>query len=115
MNKPVRRFDVVLISPGPVKGREMKKTRPCLVISPDEMNAYIRTIIVAPMTSTKRPYPARYYFLDHTEKSSCGISRAVCSMRMRRYPTLLPKNARTDHDKTLSPSRITRERAVRIC
>ncbi len=59
MNKPVRRFDVVLISLDPVKGREMKKTRPCLVISPDEMNAYIRTIIVAPMTSTKRPYPTR--------------------------------------------------------
>ncbi len=59
MKKPVRRFDVVLISLDPVQGREMKKTRPCLVLSPDEMNAYIRTIIVAPMTSTKRPYPTR--------------------------------------------------------
>ncbi len=59
MKKPVRRFDVVLISLDPVKGREMKKTRPCLVLSPDEMNAYIRTIIVAPMRSNKRPYPTR--------------------------------------------------------
>ncbi|MFU8861753.1 MAG: type II toxin-antitoxin system PemK/MazF family toxin [Cyclonatronaceae bacterium] len=37
----------------------MQKTRPCVVISPDEMNQYIRTVIIAPMTSTPRPYPTR--------------------------------------------------------
>ena len=55
----MKRFDVYLINLGPTVGREIKKTRPCLVISPDEMNEYITTVIVAPMTSRIRNYPSR--------------------------------------------------------
>ncbi len=55
----VRRFDVFLISLDPTKGSEIKKTRPCLIISPDEMNRHIKTVIIAPMTSTLKPYPTR--------------------------------------------------------
>ncbi len=55
----VRRFDVFLVSLDPTKGREIKKTRPCVVISPDEMNRHIETVIVAPMTSRGRNYPSR--------------------------------------------------------
>ena len=54
-----RRFDVFLISLDPTRGSEIRKTRPCLVISPDEMNDHIRTVIVAPMTTKGRPYPTR--------------------------------------------------------
>lgn len=53
------RFDVFLISLDPTQGSEIRKTRPCLVISPDEMNEHIRTVIVAPMTTKGRPYPTR--------------------------------------------------------
>mgnify|MGYP006305554537 CR=1 FL=1 len=53
------RFDVFLISLDPTRGSEIRKTRPCLIISPDEMNENIRTIIVAPMTTKGRPYPSR--------------------------------------------------------
>ena len=53
------RFDVFLISLDPTRGSEIRKTRPCLIISPDEMNDHIRTVIVAPMTSKGRPYPSR--------------------------------------------------------
>ena len=53
------RFDVFLISLDPTRGSEIRKTRPCLVISPDEMNDHIRTVIVAPMTTKGRPYPTR--------------------------------------------------------
>ena len=53
------RFDVFLISLDPTRGSEMRKTRPCLIISPDEMNDHIRTVIVAPMTTKGRPYPSR--------------------------------------------------------
>ena len=59
MGMVVRRFDVFLISLDPAEGSEIKKTRPCLVISPDEMNRYIRTVIVAPMTTKGRDYPTR--------------------------------------------------------
>jgi mRNA interferase MazF len=54
-----KRFDVYLVALDPTVDREIKKTRPCLVISPDEMNEYIATVIVAPMTTRGRPYPTR--------------------------------------------------------
>ena len=54
-----KRFEVYLVSLDPVKGKEIKKTRPCLIVSPDEMNRYISTVIVAPMTTKIRDYPSR--------------------------------------------------------
>jgi mRNA interferase MazF len=53
------RFDVYLIRLDPTQGREIRKTRPCLIISPDEMNQHIDTVIIAPMTTKGRPYPTR--------------------------------------------------------
>lgn len=53
------RFDVFLITLDPTRGSEICKTRPCLVISPNEMNDHIRTVIIAPMTTKGRPYPSR--------------------------------------------------------
>jgi len=55
----VKRFDVFLVSLDPTINVEIKKTRPCLVVSPDEMNRNIRTIIVAPMTTKGAAYPTR--------------------------------------------------------
>lgn len=55
----VKRFDVYFVTLDPTRGSEIQKTRPCLVISPDEMNRFIRTVIVAPMTSQGRNYPTR--------------------------------------------------------
>lgn len=53
------RFEVHLVRLDPTEGREIHKTRPCLIISPDEMNRHIDTVIVAPMTTKGRPYPTR--------------------------------------------------------
>jgi mRNA interferase MazF len=55
----VNRFDVYLINLDPTVGSEIQKTRPCLIISPDEMNKHIRTVIVAPMTTAGKDYPTR--------------------------------------------------------
>ena len=55
----VNRFDVYLINLDPTVGSEIQKTRPCLIISPDEMNRYIRTVIVAPLTTAGKDYPTR--------------------------------------------------------
>lgn len=55
----VNRFDVYLINLDPTVGSEIKKIRPCLIISPDEMNRHIRTVIIAPMTSAGKEYPTR--------------------------------------------------------
>ncbi|MCC5789140.1 MAG: type II toxin-antitoxin system PemK/MazF family toxin [Opitutales bacterium] len=59
MGMVIQRFEVFLISLDPAKGSEIQKTRPCLVISPNEMNDHIRTVIVAPMTTKGRSYPTR--------------------------------------------------------
>ena len=53
------RFDVYLVSLDPSQGHEIRKTRPCVIVSPDEMNSRIGTVIVAPMTTKGRDYPTR--------------------------------------------------------
>lgn len=55
----VAQYDVFLINLDPTIGHEIKKTRPCLIISPNEMNEFIGTVIVAPMTTKSRSYPSR--------------------------------------------------------
>jgi mRNA interferase MazF len=55
----INRFEVYLVSLDPTTGSEIRKTRPCLVVSPDEMNHALLTTIIAPMTTVARPYPSR--------------------------------------------------------
>ncbi len=55
----INRFEVHLVDLDPTIGSEIRKTRPCLVVSPDEMNHAVRTAVVAPMTTRGRPYPTR--------------------------------------------------------
>jgi mRNA interferase MazF len=59
VGQPPRRDEVWLVSLDPTHGVEMQKTRPCLVVSPDEMNLNLQTVIIAPMTTVSRPYPTR--------------------------------------------------------
>ena len=54
-----RRFDVHWVALDPTVGSEIQKTRPCVIVSPDELNQYLPTVIVAPMTTRGRPYPTR--------------------------------------------------------
>lgn len=55
----MKKFELYSVNLDPTIGAEMQKTRPCLVISPDEMNAYVRTVIIVPLTSTSRTLPTR--------------------------------------------------------
>jgi mRNA interferase MazF len=55
----VRHGDVFLIGLDPSRGNEIRKTRPCVIVSPDELNAHLRTFIVAPLTKGTHPYPFR--------------------------------------------------------
>ncbi len=55
----LRQYEIILVNLDPTIGSEIKKTRPCVIISPDEMNKYLRTIVVAPMTTSSRKYPTR--------------------------------------------------------
>lgn len=55
----LKQYQIVLVNLDPTLGSEMKKTRPCVIISPDEMNRYLQTIVIAPMTSASKSYPTR--------------------------------------------------------
>jgi len=57
----MNRFDVFLVNLAPTIGREIKKTRPCLIISPNEMNRFISTVIIAPMTSKASKVVSRIF------------------------------------------------------
>ena len=55
----LNQYQIVLVNLDPTIGSEMKKTRPCVIISPNEMNKYLQTIVIAPMTRNSKPYPTR--------------------------------------------------------
>jgi len=59
MGMVVKRFDVFLVNLDPTVGSEIRKSRPCVIISPDEMNRHISTVIIVPMTTKGRDYPTR--------------------------------------------------------
>jgi mRNA interferase MazF len=55
----IKQYDIILVNLDPTVGNEIKKTRPCVVISPNEMNMYLNTVVIAPMTSQSKDYPTR--------------------------------------------------------
>lgn len=55
----MKQYDIYVVSLDPTVGREIKKSRPCVILSPDEMNSHISTVIIAPMTPQSHPYPTR--------------------------------------------------------
>jgi len=55
----LKQYQIVLVNIDPTIGSEMKKTRPCVILSPNEMNNYLQTIVIAPMTSHSKSYPTR--------------------------------------------------------
>ena len=55
----IKQYQIILVNLDPTVGSEIKKTRPCVVISPNEMNKYLRTIVIAPMTTSSKKYPTR--------------------------------------------------------
>ena len=63
----LNQYDIVLVNLDPTIGSEIKKTRPCIIISPNEMNKYLRTIVIAPMTTSSKNYPTRIE-IKHNEK-----------------------------------------------
>lgn len=86
VNDPPHLDEVWLVSLDPTQGSEIQKTRPCLVISPDEINRYLRTVIVAPMTTAARPYPTRVALTFQGKRGQVTLDqlRAVDRQRLVR-------------------------------
>ena len=91
------RFDVFLISLDPTQGSEIRKTRTCLVVSPDEMNDHIQTVIVAPMTTKGRPYPTRVPCTFQGKRGQIVLDqvRTVDKTRLVRRLGTISKTTRT--------------------
>jgi mRNA interferase MazF len=90
----VNQYDIVLVNLDPTIGSEMKKTRPCVVLSPNEMNRFLQTIIIAPITSNSKPYPTRVEISHKTTKGWIAIDQIRTIDRIRiikRFETLTDK------------------------
>ncbi|MGH8866355.1 MAG: type II toxin-antitoxin system PemK/MazF family toxin [Burkholderiales bacterium] len=87
----VNRFEIYLVRLDPTLGSEMAKTRPCLVVSPDELAHYVRTVVVAPMTTTSKSYPFRVpcTFQGTTGSIALDQLRAVDKSRLGKLLGLL--------------------------
>ena len=64
----ISQYEIVLVNLDPTVGSEIKKTRPCVVISPNEMNKFLNTIVIAPMTSSSKSYPTRVEVQTNNKK-----------------------------------------------
>jgi len=82
-----KQSSIYWFDPEPVKGSEIRKVRPCIVVSPDEMNEHIQTVIVVPLTSTIQPWPFRLTLSILGQKSSaaCEQVRAIDKSRLKAY------------------------------
>ena len=78
--------EVWLVSLDPAQGSEIRKTRPCLVVSPNETNRYLRTVIIAPLTTAERPYPTRVAVTFQGKRGQVALDqlRAVDRLRLVR-------------------------------
>lgn len=86
----IEQYDLVLVNLDPTLASEMKKTRPCTVISPNEMNKYLQTIVIAPITSTSRDYPTRVSINQEKTKGWVVIDQ-IRTIDKRRVVKILGK------------------------
>jgi mRNA interferase MazF len=71
----MKQYDIVLVGLDPTVGAEMQKTRPCVVIAPDEMNSELRTVQIAPLTTNVRPYPWRVPITFQRKKGMVALDQ----------------------------------------
>jgi mRNA interferase MazF len=90
--------EVWLASLDPTQGSEIQKTRPCMVVSPDEMNQRLRAVIIAPMTTAERPYPTRIGVRFQGKRGQVALDQIRAVDRQRLVQKLGSVSARTARD-----------------
>ena len=83
MDMEVTRFDILLVALDPTIGSEIKKSRPAVVISPNEMNQHLNTIIIAPLTSTIKKYPTRVEIHFENKTGEIALDQIRCVDKKR--------------------------------
>lgn len=93
----VKQYQIVLVNLDPTLGSEIQKTRPCVVVSPDEINDNLRTVVIAPMNSTSRKYPTRVK-IKHNDREGWVVIdqiRTIDKIRIvKKYDSLTEKEIR---------------------
>ena len=100
----VNQYQIVLVNLDPTIGSEIKKTRPCVIISPDEMNRNLRTIIIAPMTTKSRNYPTRIE-VKHSGKTGWIVMDQIITIDRQRIIKILGKLTRLEIKRVKSVMR----------
>lgn len=91
----IKQYQIVLVNFDPTIGSEIKKTRSCVVISPDEMNKYLRTVVIAPMTTTSRNYPTRIKVM-HNRKTGWIVVDQIRTIDKQRLIKVLGSLSRPE-------------------
>jgi len=73
----IKQYQIVLVNLDPTIGSEIKKTRPCVVISPNEMNKYLRTVVIAPMTTSSKNYPTKIKIKYDTKLAGLCLTKSA--------------------------------------
>jgi mRNA interferase MazF len=95
----IAQYDIVLLNLDPTIGSEMRKTRPCVVISPNEMNKHLQTIVIAPLTSSSKPYPTRVEVNQNSTKGWIVVDQ-VRSIDRQRIIKVLGQLSRAEIEST---------------
>jgi mRNA interferase MazF len=102
----INQYQIVLVNLDPTVGSEIKKTRPCVVISPNEMNMYLQTVIIAPMTSQSRRYPTRVE-VRHSDKNAMIVIDQIRTIDKSRVIKVLDQLSAKEVDHVKSVIRET--------
>ena len=95
----VIQYDIVLVNLDPTVGSEIQKTRPCVIVSPNEMNKYLNTIVIAPMTSSVKKYPTRIS-VNHDGKKGMIVIDQIRTVDKKRIIKVLGKLNKTEIKST---------------
>lgn len=91
----LRQYMIVLVNLDPTVGSEIKKIRPCVIISPNEMNKYLKTIVLAPMTTNLNTYPTRV-LVEHNQQQGMVVLDQIRTVDKRRIIKVLDKLTSTE-------------------
>lgn len=91
----ISQYQIILVNLDPTIGSEIKKTRPCVVISPNEMNRYLQTIVIAPMTTSSKSYPTRVE-IKHENKIGWIVLDQIRTIDKQRIVKDLGKLSKTE-------------------
>lgn len=91
----IRQYEIYWINLDPTIGKEMKKTRPCVILSPNDMNTFIGTVIIAPLTTTIRSYPSRVKFIINGKASMIALDQIKTIDKLRLQNKISSLDAKT--------------------